>query len=64
MNQKVDKIRKYTHSKLIIFIAYKLIRNVIFYLESIEMKFTFTAEIKFKNFMDDDPANILMIILI
>jgi len=31
-----------------------------YYLESREMNFTFVREINFKNFMDDDPANILI----
>jgi hypothetical protein len=31
-----------------------------FYLESINMKFTFTAEINFSILMDDDPANKLI----
>jgi hypothetical protein len=30
------------------------------YLESINMKFTFTAEINFSILMDDDPAYILI----
>jgi hypothetical protein len=33
---------------------------VIFYLESINMKFTFTPEINFSILMDDGPANILI----
>jgi hypothetical protein len=33
-------------------------------LESKDMRFTFVSEINFKNFMDDDPANILIITLI
>lgn len=35
-----------------------------FYLESINMKFTFTAEINFSILMDDDPANKLLMNLI
>ena len=34
------------------------------YLESKDMKFTFVREINFKNLMDDDPANILILTLI
>jgi len=29
-----------------------------------DMKFTFVREINFENFMDDDPANILILTLI
>ena len=32
----------------------------LYYLESIDMKFTFVREINFENSMDDDPANILI----
>jgi len=34
------------------------------YLETSCMKYTFVAEIKSRKYMDDDPANILMLTLI
>jgi len=38
----------------------KVYKMVKIYLESINMKFTFTPEINFDILMDDDPANILI----
>jgi len=34
------------------------------YLDSKDMGFTFVREINFRNYMDDDPANILILTLI
>lgn len=47
------------------FVCFKKVNKIISdYLESMDMKFTFVREINFRNLMDDDPANILILTLI
>jgi hypothetical protein len=54
-------IIRFSHSKRYASVVDKLFS---YYLESKDMKFTFVREINFRNLMDDDPANILILILI
>ena len=56
----------FEHSILQVLLTFnfRLIKFVLDYLESKDMRYTFVREINFKNLMDDGPANIIILTLI